>query len=59
MDNNEKIKDKLYSNSAIGIHLIENQYCFENYDVNRFEIVSKARIIIKVNTDLKVHRTCL
>ena len=37
-DNREKgkTKDKLYSNSAIGEHLIENQSCFVNYNVNRF-----------------------
>ena len=47
MDNdnkeNEKTKDKFYSNSVIGEHLIENQNCFVNHNVNRFKIVSKAR----------------
>ena len=26
-----------------GEHLIENKNCFENYDLNKFGIVSKAR----------------
>ena len=43
IDNKENGKTK--ENSAIGEHLIENQNCFVNYDVNRFKIVSKAKII--------------
>ena len=42
IDNKEK-ENINCSNSAIGEHLIENQNCFENYDMNRFKIVSKAR----------------
>ena len=30
----KKTKDKLYSNSAIGKHLIKNQNCFVNYNMN-------------------------
>ena len=45
IDNEEKgkTKEKLNGNSAKEEHLIENQNCFVNYDVNRFKIVSKAR----------------
>ena len=52
IDNKEKgkIKDKLYSNFAIGEHLIRNQYCFVNFNVNRFKIVSEARNYFHLKT---------
>ena len=37
---NRKILEKIYSNSAIGEHFVDN---FENNDLNKFKTISKSK----------------
>ena len=38
-----RIQDKIFSNSVIGEHLVDNPNCFEKCDLNKFKTISKAR----------------
>ena len=38
-----RIQDKIFSNSVIGEHLVDNPNCFENHDLNKYIVVSKGR----------------
>ena len=54
-NNHRKIHEKIYSNSVIGEHLVDNPDCFKNYDLNKFKVILKIKTEFHLKTSEAIY----